>query len=439
MERGWKWGKWLLTTIGSVLFALLIAATQVPLTQAASNLGSYAKALHLPELANILRAPSVDAWGLAIGITGLLVTLAIVARHLLRNRSAPFLSADQHPKFIPVWQAVQRIALINGEAKDTEYFPKSRQALRQAALDGEITLRGRKQIGSVESVHTKFDGVFVDIPRTYWEEFKIGPYAAVENEHVNNPYTQQLVRMLGPLSHFYAELQAPRTDVDRLWPLAETADALASELGAKKTALELHLKAARAKLKDSMSARDRAEAMLNDSPSQKTSEAYKHADDRVGEAIREHHAVRDEVIKIDGVMPREPAYMTAYAALHYMVDQSQWGDMIRAVRVDNTVNPQYPMRKQPLFEAMVEFRRVAEAGKITAFGRKNGTGDLQEIPSFYWASAVLHSASKYNELISETMPSDPSPDGISIYKSLRIFRDDVYRAWPRALRQDEQA
>ncbi len=209
MERGWKLGKWLLTTIGGALFALLIAATQVPLTQAASNLGSYAKALHLPELANILRAPSVDAWGLAIGITGLLVTLAIIARHLSRKRTAPFFIADQHPKFIPVWQAVQRIALINGEPRDTEFFPESRQVMRQAALDGEIVLRGRKQIGSVESVETKFDGVFVDIPRAYWEEFKIGPYAAVENKYVSNPYTQQLLKRLGPLSHYYAELQAP--------------------------------------------------------------------------------------------------------------------------------------------------------------------------------------------------------------------------------------
>ncbi len=196
-------------------------------------------------------------------------------------------------------------------------------------------------------------------------------------------------------------------------------------------ALETRLSAARTEVKDRMSRRDIAEAALQNSPSAKSSDAFKDADNQLRDSLRQQDTVREGLIKLTGVVPKEPAYMTGYEVLHYLVDESEWGDRIRTARVENNMAPQFPMRKQPLLEAMVEFRRAAEAGGVAAFGRKNGQGDLEHIPRLYWAAASLSSFCIYNPTINETMPSDPEPDGISIYKNLRILRDDVYKVWPR--------
>ncbi len=162
-------------------------------TQAASNLASWAVFLHLNSLAAFFRSPSASRWELGIGVIGVVLFLVIYATRIGRKRALAS-PTNRPPTFVPIWQVVQRVALINGEAKDAEFFPKAREIIRQAASDGDLRLRGRKQIGSVESVQRSFDTVFLEIPAAYWAEFKIGHYASVENEYVNNPYTQKIVR-----------------------------------------------------------------------------------------------------------------------------------------------------------------------------------------------------------------------------------------------------
>ena len=128
-----------------------------------------------------------------------------------------------------------------------------------------------------------------------------------------------------------------------------------------------------------------------------------------------------------------PRYMTAYEVIHYIADDSKWGNEVRygpSAQV-GTIN----VRKVPLLEVQVEFKRIAEQGCIRAIGRLDGVGQHVPIPETYWMSATLNPFSLDNRDIGETTPAVPNPDGIPVYKNVRIFQTDVERVWPRLLRR----
>ena len=87
--------------------------------------------------------------------------------------------------------------------------------------------------------------------------------------------------------------------------------------------------------------------------------------------------------------------------------------------------------KIPLLEAQAEFKRIAEQGHIHAIGRLDGGGQHVQIPETYWMSATLNHFSPENPEISETTPAVANPDGIPIYKNVKILQSDVERIWPR--------
>ena len=122
-------------------------------------------------------------------------------------------------------------------------------------------------------------------------------------------------------------------------------------------------------------------------------------------------------------------YMTSYEVLHYLADNSAWGDQIRHYvgKMGNIT-----IRKSPLIEAPSEFKRVAEQGKIEAIGRLDGNGPHVLIPADHWMSAILNLSSNHD--VSESVPAVPNPEGILRYKDIRIVRADVERAWPMPLK-----
>lgn len=201
--------------------------------------------------------------------------------------------------------------------------------------------------------------------------------------------------------------------------------------------LELELRDANLAVRARTVERDKMEAQLNDSPSPETSDAYRVADGNLGAALRDYDAIRDKLLRVKGSLPKEPAYMTAYEVIHYLADESEWGERIKSVREANNIMPQYPMRRQPLLEAPIEFKRVAEQGGIGAFGRLDGRGAPVPIPGTHWMVATISSFSLGSPDISETVPAVPNADGIPEYKDVRIVREDVYRAWPSRLGEDE--
>ena len=125
----------------------------------------------------------------------------------------------------PIWKAIQHVALCIGEPKDTTYFPRARALIRQAALDRKLIIRGRKQLEDHPSWLTtrKFSEVLADIPPVYWRSSKINPYASVEQDHVNNPYTLQESQLpepqdVGNKNTAYADLRVTEHEVMSLWP-----------------------------------------------------------------------------------------------------------------------------------------------------------------------------------------------------------------------------
>ena len=119
-------------------------------------------------------------------------------------------------------------------------------------------------------------------------------------------------------------------------------------------------------------------------------------------------------------------FMTAYEVVHYMADESRWGETVRNY-ADNGI------KKVVLLEAPVEFKRIAELGKIQAIGRLNNVGSHVEIPNIFWMSSILNWAVLGNRHLSETMPAVPNPIGIPIYTDVRIPKFEVELAWPRRL------
>jgi hypothetical protein len=129
-----------------------------------------------------------------------------------------------------------------------------------------------------------------------------------------------------------------------------------------------------------------------------------------------------------------PKYMTAYEAIHYLADNSKWGNEVRCGPSEQVRHDKFGMinvGKMPLLGAQTEFKRVAEHGFIHAIGRLEGRGQHVPIPEPYWLSATLNPFSLENRDISETMPAVRNPDGIPSYKNVKILRSEVERLWPR--------
>jgi hypothetical protein len=126
-------------------------------------------------------------------------------------------------------------------------------------------------------------------------------------------------------------------------------------------------------------------------------------------------------------------YMTAYEAIHYIADKSEFGNETRQYRGQQyvpVVGHTIPMKKNALLEAQSEFKRVAAFGVIKAIGRLDGAGEHVQIPDTYWMSAGLSPFSLGNPGISATIATVYNPDGIPTYGDVRIVRADVERAWP---------
>ena len=110
--------------------------------------------------------------------------------------------------------------------------------------------------------------------------------------------------------------------------------------------------------------------------------------------------------------------MTSYEVVHYLADESAWGELTRSYSVEDRG---MMIRKNVLLEAPGEFKRLAEQGKIRAFGRMEGTGQHVEIPSTYWMSAALNMSALENCNISEATPAVPNP-GVPSYTDVIVNR-----------------
>ena len=127
-------------------------------------------------------------------------------------------------------------------------------------------------------------------------------------------------------------------------------------------------------------------------------------------------------------------YMSAYQAVHYIADESQWGATRNAqVSEDGT-------RRNALIDAPSEFQSRAAEGKVKVFGASPETGRHELIPKTHWMSYGLDLSTVYKpDAAGRTTPATfeagfhGARDGKHRYSDLKIEAADVRRVWPRRM------
>ena len=123
----------------------------------------------------------------------------------------------------PICIAIQHIRERTGEADSEELWPATRLALRQAAYDKRVKVRGRKRLPE-NNPHTgnEYSELFTDVDSSYWATSEINVLAtSVENQsfYHTDPQTAFAWGKQGIYErNRYAELKIKWTDVLREWP-----------------------------------------------------------------------------------------------------------------------------------------------------------------------------------------------------------------------------
>jgi hypothetical protein len=138
-------------------------------------------------------ASNLSIWALWLGIPVAFVSLVVWSIPLIRKLIRPAItkttseSSLTAKSSIMISEAIAYVAKVIGEEEDKDCFALTRHQMRQAALDGEIKVRGNK---SSEPNGTAWSAVQTDIPCGYWETAEIGPLAIDkmhDSEHTHFP------------------------------------------------------------------------------------------------------------------------------------------------------------------------------------------------------------------------------------------------------------
>ncbi len=173
-------------------------------------------------LASLALQPWSLAWWIGMALAAALVVLS--GGDLLYRR---FLSwqVRQHLKPVrqtPIWKAVAHIRDAINDTSHGECYPETLKAIRQAALDGKIKLRGRPEINT--DGPQKFSDVSSDIPPEYWRVSLIGAMATDERCYgVGYPHTNpETVYAWGQKGVYekkrYSDLTVNMQEIKREWP-----------------------------------------------------------------------------------------------------------------------------------------------------------------------------------------------------------------------------
>jgi hypothetical protein len=122
----------------------------------------------------------------------------------------------------PMYKAVEHVADVTDDT-GVESFDATRKLLRQAASDGRITIRGRKEVSLPgTSTPTLFSTLETNIPKEYWVNSVIAPLAT-DSLNTDSDHTMpETVYAWGPNGIFeknrYASLRVDWAEILKLWP-----------------------------------------------------------------------------------------------------------------------------------------------------------------------------------------------------------------------------
>ena len=122
--------------------------------------------------------------------------------------------------WVPLWQIIERIASAIEDSRELEHYARTRGWIRQAALDGQLRIRGRHEIESAGQDRTNFSDVYIDIPSAYWKHSVIAVFATGATFEADRHTSPETVYAWGPKGLYetncYAGLQLNSDDVSQL-------------------------------------------------------------------------------------------------------------------------------------------------------------------------------------------------------------------------------
>jgi hypothetical protein len=119
----------------------------------------------------------------------------------------------------PMFKAVQHVSWRLDDRNAAEHWPGARLAIRQAALDKKITIRGHKSAEPMKG--SRWNAVETDIPSDYWETADIMPLATTPegDELLTHTLPHKFSDgWYGETIYLYARLHIKWSEIVEVWP-----------------------------------------------------------------------------------------------------------------------------------------------------------------------------------------------------------------------------
>jgi hypothetical protein len=135
----------------------------------------------------------------------------------------PAINFDEAPSAdTPIWRAVEHVRAAIDDREQDKCFPTTLKAIRQAALDQKIKLRGRRELDKGSDTRTSFSEVRADIPYEYWKVSTIGALATDERCQDDVHTNPETAFAWGPKGIYeknrYADLSVNMLEIKKAWP-----------------------------------------------------------------------------------------------------------------------------------------------------------------------------------------------------------------------------
>jgi hypothetical protein len=118
---------------------------------------------------------------------------------------------------------IDQIARVVGDKREARHYARTRLLIRQAALDGKLKIRGRREIASGDQYRTAFTEVYTDVSPAYWANSVINVLATAAEFAEYYHTDPETVYAWGPKGIYemnrYAGLRVNSDEVWQFWPL----------------------------------------------------------------------------------------------------------------------------------------------------------------------------------------------------------------------------
>lgn len=116
----------------------------------------------------------------------------------------------------PIWKAVRQAALAIGDTDQNQSYPRARQAVRQAALEGRLEVWGQKDIPPQHYQDERHSTAWTEIKPNYWEEYELNQVATAEfHSDQDHTWEEDLKSRRGKR---YWSLKVDQAEIDKEWP-----------------------------------------------------------------------------------------------------------------------------------------------------------------------------------------------------------------------------